>query len=270
MIPRLFIAGAYGSAGRELQHRLQASSNAEIVKDLFFLDVRSTISQRNQSDAGLQATDGLSVSGNRNQALTVGISPILRQRFGSFADVELAYSRDEVDNSGSVSSSLDSISLSVSSGRRFSALPWTLSTNARREDNSTGSQSVFRQGNATVSYAFSRRYSVRVLGGMENNDAVGNTEQGPSANWRVTAIWTPTPRTNLEIGYGSQSFGSNFSLQASHTMRRAVFNASYNEPLTTTAFQQSQAVLFALEDAFGNPIENPGEQQVRVATNEAA
>lgn len=260
---------ARATKGQEVQHRLQASGNAEIVKDLFFLDIRSTVSQRNQSNAGRRATDGLTLSGNRDQAVTYGISPSIRRRLGSYADVELTYNRDEIDNSGSLSSTLDGVSFRVTSGRRFSGLPWQVSASTRREDNSTGSESTFREVNASFTYAASRRYAVRVLGGYEDNDLAGQRDKGSTGIWRVTGIWSPSPRTDLEIGYGRQSFGNNFSMTASHKMRRAVFNASYEEDITTTSFQQSQGILFDIEDAFGVEIVNPGEQQVDVATDDA-
>jgi uncharacterized protein (PEP-CTERM system associated) len=260
---------ARATKSRELQNRLQANGTADVVKNLFTVDVRSTISQRNQSAGAVQSTDAVSIDSNRGQAVTFGISPTLHWRFGRFASSRLTYSRDEVNNSGALSTSLDSLSLSVSSGREFATLPWTISASSRREDNSTGTQSTFRQANATVRYSFSRRYSVRVLGGYSDNDLVAGTSGGRSVDWRVTGIWSPTPRTRVELGYGQQPFGRSFSLNASHTMRRAVFTAAYNESITTTSFQQSQATLFALEDDFGNEILNPGEQVVGIATNEA-
>jgi uncharacterized protein (PEP-CTERM system associated) len=52
-------------------------------------------------------------------------------------------------------------------------------------------------------------------------------------------------------------------------MRRAVFSASYDETVTTSSFQQSQASLFPLEDEFGNPIDNPGTRPIDIATNDA-
>jgi uncharacterized protein (PEP-CTERM system associated) len=255
----------------ELQHRLQASGTVHVIKALLTVDARSTVSQRNQSETGTQATDGLTLGSSRSQAVTFGVSPTLHWRFGRFAESQLTYSRDEVKNSGSLSTSLDSLSLRVSSGSRFSGLPWTLSASTRREDNSTGTRSTFRDMNGTVRYPFSRRYAVSLSGGYSDNDLTGSgVGNGSSLNWRATGIWTPAPRTNLEFGYGRQPSGNSFSLSASHKMRRAVFNASYQESITTTAFQQSQATLFAREDAFGNTIENPGNQQVDVATNEAS
>jgi uncharacterized protein (PEP-CTERM system associated) len=74
----------------------------------------------------------------------------------------------------------------------------------------------------------------------------------------VTGIWTPTERTNFELGYGRRVFGDNVSFAASHRMRRAVFTASYSEEVTTGNINLSRTSLFPVEDAFGNPIINPG------------
>ena len=49
-----------------------------------------------------------------------------------------------------------------------------------------------------------------------------------------------------------------------------VFSASYDEELNTSSFEQSQGGVFALEDAFGNPIDNPGAQPVDVSTNDSS
>lgn len=254
---------ANGSNDNTLNHQLQSNATAEVLSDSLFVDVNAVAGQRNTSTAGRQARDNLSVSANREAFFTYGVSPYYRQRFGPYADAEFRLRLDEVNSDGGEDASLPSLSARIDSGREFALLPWSFTASEQRSESSDGDSTTYRRLDLSVRRNFTRRYGLRLSAGYEDNDlgsraAFDNTASGSGVTWRVTGIWTPTGRTNFELGYGRRVFGDSVSFSARHQMRRAVFTASYSEEVTTGNINQSRLQLFAVEDAFGNPIENPG------------
>ena len=254
---------ANGSDASAINHQLQSNATAELLSDSLFLDVNAVAGQRNASTAGRQARDNLTVSGNREAFFTYGVSPYYRQRFGPYADAEFRLRLDEVNSAGGDDTSLQSLSARIDSGREFAVLPWSFTASNQRSEPSDGDSTTYRRLDLSVRRNFTRRYGLRLSVGHEDNDlgsgaAAGNTASGSGVTWRATGIWTPTERTSFELGYGKRVFGNSVSFSASHRMRRAVFTARYSEEVTTGNINQSRLQLFAVEDAFGNPIENPG------------
>jgi uncharacterized protein (PEP-CTERM system associated) len=203
------------------------------------------------------------VNSNRSSFFTYGASPYYRKRFGPYADAEFRLRMDQVNNESGEDSTLRALSARINSGSKFAVLPWTFSASDQRSEPDIGDASTFRRVDLSVRRNFTRRYGLRLSVGYEDNDvgsqpAFCNDVSGSGVTWRVTGIWTPSERTNFELGYGRRVFGDTVSFAATHRMRRAVFTASYSEEVTTGNINLSRAQLFPVEDAFGNPIVNPG------------
>jgi len=276
-----YLKSARGIDESRLDHRLQSGGNAELYEDRLFLDFSATVSQQNQDNRGRLSTDTVTANQNRQDVITVQASPYWRQRLGRVADATLRFRRSMVINSGGsnvtgagatgvggTDTDVDEISLSIASGPAFPRLPWTLSARLSREDNDTGTTNTFRSVDASARYQFSRRYGVRASAGFQDDQvqtADADDQSGPTL--ALTGIWTPTERTSVEAGIRRQAFGSSFLLDASHRMRKAVLTLGFSEDRTTSAQRQLARQLFPLTDAFGNPIPNPGLQQVGVPTD---
>lgn len=271
------------TSGSRVDHRLQGSGNAELYEDHLFLDFAATVSQQNVSNQGPLARDTVSVSNNRETVVAMRASPYWRQRIGRYADGILRYEGGVLENETSSDTTSDELSLSLSSGAAFPRLPWTLSASYRREENRRGrtvsgvpatgraagrTRSTFRNVDGSVRYQFTRQYGVRLRAGYQSDDTFSTRRDDSGATWGVTGIWTPGERTSIEAGMRQQPFGNSIVLDARHRMRKAVFDASFREERTTTSQRRLQRQLFPLTDAFGQPIENPGLQDVPVPIND--
>jgi uncharacterized protein (PEP-CTERM system associated) len=258
---------ARGNGSRRFDHRLQADGTAELLKQRFFVDFSSTAGLVNTSSTGVQAVDAVSAGGNTESFYTYSVNPYLVHHFGRYADGRVGVEHARVSNSDSASSTINGVSVSFTSGRVFTTLPWTLDAGITRTSNSTGNDAETRYLDGSVTYAFTRRYRVRLNAGYEDNDLVGVGGDASGLTWRVTGIWTPTPRTDVEVGYGKRYFGNSFSVDASHRSRRALFTARYSEESTTSAARQLESRLVAFEDPFGNALQTPGLEPLSVETN---
>jgi len=259
----------HGTSANTIDHRLQTSANAELLDKFLFLDINATAGQQNTSSTGTLATDNLTVSSNTSNFLNYDISPYLNHHLGGFADIETRYRRQQANNSGSINTEINTLSLDVSSGRRFNNLPWTINARVSRNSNTDNSSSTFRNLDTSVRYNFTRRYGVRLNLGYEDNKIRSTRGDTKGLTWALTGLWTPSPRTDFEAGYQRKFFGNNINIKVNHSMRRSVINLSYSVDATTTANQQLDSTLFPLNDAFGNPIVNPGVNDPSIATNRA-
>lgn len=252
--------------GDSLNQQFQAGSNAELWEDIFFIDARASFSQQNVSSDGRLDNTNLALTGNQTDVLAVSIQPYVRHHFGHYADAEVRYGFDVVDNgSGASGSDATSISSRLTSGRKFSRMPWSVTTNRRKIDNDSGTSSEFQRIDGTLRYPIAREFGLVFGAGYEDNEFAtsGGDTSGPS--WSLGATWTPSERTALEAGYRERFFDPSFYFNFSHRARRMVFSASYSEDVTTTSQQQLNRQLIPLVDAFGDPIIDPlSGQQVQV------
>lgn len=251
---------ARGTADPGVNHKLQAIGNAELWKNVFFIDARSTISQQNVSNSGRVTNNNLSVTNNRTDVITWEVSPYVRHRFGSYADTELRYTRDQVINSGvqGNDSTSNRIRTSIRSGKRFQRMTWSLVGSREKIDNESGRNSEFQRVAAETRYHFSRKYSLILNGGIEKNDFATSRSSQDGPFWQVGLSWTPSPRTSIDAGFGKRFFGKNYFFDLSHRSRRTVWSASYNEDTSTVRQVQLERQLIPLVDAFGEPILVPG------------
>lgn len=225
---------------RELNHQLNASGNAELVRQLLFLDTRAAVAQQNISLLGPQAVSNVNTTGNRTTVRTFLVSPYLRHDFGPVAQGEarLTYSTVNTDATTSLSNSqANRIDMRLASGPAYKLTTWNLAY-SRDHIDSTGPQDTTTEKIT----AGARRLITPTVGllanvGYENNDflTVGPAPKGVS--WSAGLEWTPTPRTHLAATTGRRFFGATRSLDFSHRTRLTVWSVNYSEDITTTRSQ---------------------------------
>jgi len=253
---------ARGSRSFQLNHQLQAIGNAELYRQVLFLDFSASMRQENTANTGRLAGDTRSATGGTADVITGSLTPIVRHHFGRWADAEVRTTFSLVDNSGASGSKTRSLEARIDSGSRFARLPWSVTFSRRREHGDSGARSVFQRLQATVRYRISRRYELNLRAGTENNSFARRAGSSPSGlTWRAGAVWNPTPRTSIDLGFEDRFFGTAFSLDARHRSRRAVLTARYAEDTTTSSQIQLQRQLIPLTDAFGEPILDPDSGQ---------
>ena len=243
-----------------INHQAQVGASAEIYENLAFVDMNMSMSQQNSDTLGITASDNLSITGNKTDVMTFSVSPYLRHHIGNYFDTESRITVDQVTNDtdgNSTRSRSRRAQFTATSGNKFLRAPWNVRFESQRLSNSDGSTSKFNRLDGEVRYRISRRYALIGQAGFEDNEFTSsqNSQDGPS--WAIGLNWTPTPRTNIDFGYGQRFFDGNFFLQAQHRTRRLTFAASYRKDLTTSRQLQLERVLVPVVDDSGLPILDP-------------
>jgi len=252
-----------------MNHQLQTDMTAELYKQVFFVDINSSISQQLISTQGRISNSNINITGNRADVMTYTISPYIRHHFGGYADAEARLSLNQVINSatdttGTVTNNAASTRsertrFNMSSGRYFNRIPWTFSysKNTVSSDRNFGSDTEFRSMEAQISYVISRKYRLTSLIGDDQNTFSTSRGSNSGGRWEVGAIWTPSSRTTLEARWGDRYFGRTFFIDASHTHRHFIFTAHYDEKTQSLNDIQSAQQLIPLVDASGQPVFDP-------------
>jgi uncharacterized protein (PEP-CTERM system associated) len=262
-----YVTRASDSEGSTLSHQLSATANAELVKNLFFVDSSASISQQNISALGPQAVDNISVTDNRATVRAYSISPYVRQRFGNTATSEARYTYTAVSSSsGALSrSQTDALSLNLNSGPAFRSLGWGLQYGHQKyhfsDANSTDSTSV----SASLRYMVTPQFSLNTSVGYDkyNYDSISDASQG--RYYSVGFSWRPTERTSISASTGRRFYGKTYSLQSSVRSRSSLWSASYIEDITTaqaqTALQGFTRTADFLNLLFSSSIPDPVARQ---------
>lgn len=253
-------------------HQLQGDGQLTVIDDFLYFSAASRLSQQNTNNLGRFARSNRSRTGNRSSVLFYEYGPSVRHRLGSWALFQANYTRNSAERTqlrepqipGAVilpdeTSEEETLQASVSSGPRVPRTPMSVSYTMRDQTSTNRRNGKLERVNATVGYQVNRQLQLTAEGGAEFNDfeTVQRFDRsGPS--WFLGGIWTPTPRTTIDGAYGQRVFGKTFRVSADHTMRRVLLSFNYGEDLRTTNQFQSELELVPLEDAFGQPILEPG------------
>jgi uncharacterized protein (PEP-CTERM system associated) len=223
------------------QRQYQLDAKAVMLDQLLFLDAAASGGPQGISAFGPQpGSDNLYALGNRTEVNTWRISPWLRERFGSNADLTLRYTRDGVDagKQNPFGSSVGStVNLDLASGKAWSTLGWDLSYNRQDLDNKLYGASSSQNAIVNLRYRLSSSLRATASGGYDKYDykALGGATAGRS--WSVGSIWTPSQRTTVQAAVGRRYFGQTGSLLASLRSRRTVWSVNYSDDVTTSRQQ---------------------------------
>ncbi|MEJ2651720.1 MAG: TIGR03016 family PEP-CTERM system-associated outer membrane protein [Gammaproteobacteria bacterium] len=279
------IYASEGSRNRS-HHKLAASGNAELIKSIFFVDARSSVSQQIVNAQGPVGLDFLNV-GNQATVFTYGLSPYLKLRLASYANAELRFSDDHVENqsSGISDAERQEYTAHVNSGPRFDRLQWNADYQQRELIRRGPGDSHYENAHANVRYHLLSSWNILARGGYEDNSLSGlaspyngsywsaGLEWAPSRrfvasattgenNWDAAISLRPTDRTFLHVGYRNRKVGlvrgPSWDATLSHYTRHTTWQGSYSEESTTVqTLQVTGQQFFALVDSQGNPIVDP-------------
>ncbi|MDN5870534.1 MAG: TIGR03016 family PEP-CTERM system-associated outer membrane protein [Nitrococcus sp.] len=246
------LTGGQGRNRSRLFHRLNASGNAELVKQHLFIDGQARRRQYATTLAGPIGIDNTAGFTNLSPVTVVQVSPYLTNHFGSFAESTLrySYSRLFIDQAGTADTQTNRFSGTLQSGDAFSRLIWSLnasrtqtkaaggtgsggSTGAGGSSTSQFTPGTFSQAAATLGYRLTPQLSVSVTGGYQENDfqSFRNSISGPF--WSVGFTWVPNQRGSLSASYGKRFFGSTTSLDLSYRRRTTLWQASFNQTIAS-------------------------------------
>ncbi len=247
-----------------LDHNLAASGNAELYKDVLFLDASANARQALIDSNGRSGGDNVNNDNDTTQTFNYSISPYTLHHFGNYADSELRYRYSNVinNNSDTSNSGSHSVRYSLDSGTRFPVVPWSLSANYNHvnyDDGGNNSNTYHAEGDS--SYVLSRIWSANFYGFYDKYDI--QTDQSNDAGWGGGSgfTWTPSGRTSLRVAYGYRVLsGWNLYFDWSHRRKRSNWTASLTHDVQTSRDEQLSQRTF---DDEGNPIFNPDAPDLR-------
>lgn len=225
------------------QHQLQAQGSAEIIEDHGFIDASAFRTQVNVDNRlGTAFNNRVANFGNLANISNVTVSPYWRQHLGTFADAELrgTYSvvkndsQNVVQNQGLAfsDSTNRSLGLTVSGGRRFAVVPWSLSLQASEVEFDGGATSEFNNVRFNFGYRLSSSWLVDATVGYDQNEFASISEVS-GALWLVGGEWTPNDRVAVDVSVGERFFGTTKTASVRYERRHTDFQLNYNESVQT-------------------------------------
>ncbi|WP_028471260.1 TIGR03016 family PEP-CTERM system-associated outer membrane protein [Neptunomonas japonica] len=242
-------------ASSSFNPRLGADGDVEILEDFLFVDASANITQNTVDAFRPSGTDRLSDTDNTTNTYNYQISPHFTQRYKGVAELTGRYTHNYQLNSDNDvgDSSSQAFVLSLNNGTDFKQLTWGGSLNYK--DSGGDSSSELLSTDANLGYKFNRSWQVRGSAGFEWNEFDTQRSDNDGVRWDMSAIWTPSSRTSLNIGYGDRFFGSTPTLDFTHRSRRSLFSASYSRELTDSASLLSEQSAFNTTNAAGQAID---------------
>jgi len=259
---------AHHSSEDWVANTLQASGTLEAAEKFFFVDVNGNISQGFISPLGAQPADVTTISSNRVESRTYGISPYVRGQAGRAFSYELR-NRNTWTNTNS--SALANVHATQWAGRATSPVSlfgWGLEYDQNEIsytslDRPAYSSKLFR-GRLYFQPDVDLRLSASA-GREENN----YTQQQQSYYIRgVGALWKPGPRTTAELEYEHRYFGAYRLARLEHRTRLSTWTLAYSR--NGSNYQQELLRLPAgdtaalLDAIFAARIPDPAERQAAV------
>ena len=284
--PRLKVSAEAGwrqywysdSSAQNLQNserRYNANAQAMVVDQLLYVDARANGSRQQISAFG-PVSDNTYSSTNRTDVRTWQISPYLRHRFGSRADLLVRYTRDAVEGGaiGFGSSKASTRTVDLSSGTAFTTIGWSLSHYHQDLSERLAGDSSSETSTVGLRWRVIRRFSLTANAGYDKYEYATLGEKTAGRSWSGGFIWTPSTRTSVQASFGRRYFGKTGSLVSSYRTQRSVWNLNYSDQVTTA---RSQFVLPAaidtaamLDSLFAASYPDPTERQAAVQAYIAA
>ncbi len=235
----------------EVQHRLFANANSELVKNSIFMDLDASITQELLNNRYSASSDGVSGSQNLTQTYSYGVSPYWKKKWSNFAQSTLKYTYDEViydssTNRGGNDSTRNNFSLNIESGPKFRRYFWNF--NYQYNDISydqrqnivdpvyTGTvrDTTSEAYKVVLGYHYSKQLDFTYTTGYEDYDD-GRSDGG--TGWRLGLNWNPTTKTSLIAEAGRRFFGKTLLMKFRHRSKKLIWNFNYNDSITDTRGQ---------------------------------
>jgi hypothetical protein len=304
VIPGLSVHGQGARSKLDLNYRLQnliyandgdnndthselyANGELELLKDIFFMDARGSITQQIIDENGRVGIDNLNI-GNRADVATYGISPRLKLRLKSYLTSDFRVDMDRVENQSPTVSDAESVTYTahLRSGTSLRRLSWNVGFQRQNLNLDRGADSRRASTQGDLRYHLSSTWNLLVLGGYEDNSVSQSTLERNGFYWSAGLEWHPSrkltasatggddnqtatislhpsERTSLDLGYQNRDVGllvgSSWNAGISHQTRHSVWRLQYFEESTATqTLQLTGQQFFVLVDNQGNVIFDP-------------
>ena len=249
------------------ERRYAANAEARLIEDFLDLDASANGSRQATSAFGPRYTE-LYSGFNSTDIRTWSISPVVRHRFGSAADLQLRFTRDGVQADGASAAFGDSLSStalfnlsSAANGANRSAFGWGLQYMRQNMDTERFGQSTTVNAAVNLSYRLSRTWSLVANAGHDSYEYPALNDRTAGNTYTGGFVWTPSSRTSVDARFGHSYLGKTGSLAATQSNRRLVSRVSYTDQVTTSRQQFLMPASFdtasMLDKLFASAISDP-------------
>lgn len=237
-------------------HLVNIGNSSNLFEDKFFIDLNLQNSQQNVSNSGNRSTDNISISSDRENVLTYGISPYWHQRISNITDIELKYTKNDI-KSDSLDSQSNEYEFHASNGERYNRLLWDIDYNYEDISVTTQEDIILSTIIGSFRYLVTNNFAVLVDIGYDDNDYQMSNGDIEGELWNLGVEWNPSRRTSFKLKYGERYFGTNGLIEFSHSTRKSRILFSYSETPDTSRSRLLDQQAFRLTDAFGDRIGVP-------------
>jgi uncharacterized protein (PEP-CTERM system associated) len=278
-----------GNDRSNINHRLNGSLNAELSDNFLFLDANARMSQQYRTLTGGLGVDNINGTNNLATVGSYSVSPYIRTRLGSYANLDLRLTHDNVlfESSGASDSSSNGLNFALSSGPQFLPLSWGTSYSLNKIINKTGADSDSENAAINARYQISRKFGLLAHANLERNDFQNAAGQAATGRLKDFSYWgggfyyqpgrrfsadvaynssdyggfvsgnltfKPTLRTSLNASTTQRSFGRTYGMGFTHYTRKTAWSLQYREDLTTVRqLQLTPVPLLDVYDCGGTP-----------------
>jgi len=250
-------------------HQLAANGTAQVVPRTFHVDADATIAQQVISPDDAVPTSNATVSSNRTDVYTTGISPYLMHSFDTFARGQARYRYQRVQYSGEdFNSQSYTTSAYLESGPHFEWWGWSLNGQDQRISYENRPDTRFRRGQGELNVQIGPYLQLFGSGGYEQNEyqRTAGREAPEGGFWEAGFRWHPTHRTSVLGAVGERFFGETRRAEIQHDTRNTTWNLSYRQELTTLTEFATERRVFLVTDEEGNPLLTGEQEPILVAT----
>jgi uncharacterized protein (PEP-CTERM system associated) len=246
-----------------------AQGTADLVDQLLYLDGGASSTRQAISAFG-PANASPYTDYNNTDIRTWRLSPYLRHRFGSTADLEVRYSRDAVSggSTGFGDSMSSTRSANLASGTAYGNFGWNLSYYHQDLSDQYAGHSSSQSAQAGARYLIVPRFALTGTIGYDDYDYPTLAQRTGGRSWTVGFDWQPSTRTSVKATWGRRYFGKTGSLDAVHRTPHTIWSATYSDQVTTSRQQFVLPAAFdtaaMLDNLFAATYPDPVQRQQAV------
>lgn len=222
------------------RHLFDATGDAEIIDDYFYIDAKSSVRQQGISPLTPFSLDNGNLLDDRTEIRTYRLSPYLSHRFGSLLAAELRYTHDAVSSNANalLNSKADHSLFRLKNSSPSSVTKWEIEYRKQHTDYiNTSIDSEHEKYFLKLGYLLTSRFSLNATSGHERYDYISLNQKPEGRFWLAGFSWRPRERTDISVNGGKRFWGDTYSLMANHRARRSVWNIAYNEDISDTRSQ---------------------------------
>jgi uncharacterized protein (PEP-CTERM system associated) len=245
-----------------------AQGQADLVDQLLYLDGGASSSR--QAISAFGPIDTPYSANNSTDIRTWRLSPYLRHRFGSTADLEVRYSRDSVSggSTGYGDSTANTRSANLNSGTAYTNFGWNVSYYHQDLSDQYASDSSSQSSQVGARYLVVRRFAVTGTVGYDSYNYSALAGRTAGRSWTVGFDWQPSSRTSVKANWGRRYYGKTGSLDAQHRTPHTIWSLTYSDQVTTSRQQFLLPAAFdtaaMLDGLFASAFPDPTQRQQAV------